>query len=227
MVKSFNSDTLHKTVETLKELPIPREIPISVVSGIAAFILFWIFILTAAYYYPGYSPFNNWMSDLGSLEANPKGGFFFNLGCILTGSALIPFFLGLYEWYIGDRRNKILTILTQITGIYLAFSIIMIGLNPIDNLEVHGFWAINFFTVSIFVTLFPSLALYKYKFTRNVAIYGFFSTAVNIAFRFFIMMPIIEWSTILFSFSFIIVIIVSMQRRIKRLRVARKAHLKL
>jgi hypothetical membrane protein len=226
MVNRINSNSIHKAVDTLKELPIPREVPISVVSGVAAFVLFWVFTLTAAYFYPGYSPFDNWMSDLGSLETNPQGGFFFNLGCILTGIALIPFFLGLYEWYIGGRRNMILTIATQFSGIYLAFSIIMIGLNPIDNLEVHGFWAINFFTVSIFVTLFPSLALYKYKFTRNVAIYGIFSTAVNVAFRFFIMMPIIEWSTILFSFSFIIVIITSMQRRIKRLRVVRKAKIK-
>ncbi|TXT67432.1 MAG: conserved membrane protein of unknown function [Promethearchaeota archaeon] len=227
MVNRINSDSLHKAVDILKEFPIPRDVPISVVSGIASFIFFWIFILLAGYYYPGYSPFNNWMSDLGSLKANPQGGFYFNLGCVVTGITLIPFFLGLYEWYIGGRRNMILTIATQVCGVYLAFSIIMIGLNPIDNLEVHGFWAINFFTVSIFVTFFPSIALYKYKFTRNVALYGFFSTAVNIAFRFFIIMPIIEWATILFSFSFIIVIVVSMQRRIKRLRVVRKAKLKL
>lgn len=210
----------------VKEQPIPKRIPISVVSGIASAILYWSFVLFSFALYPGgFNPLINWMSDLGNITNNPQGAYFFNLGCMLAGISLFFFFVGLYEWYIGGKRNKIFTILTQCSGFVSAFSLFMIGLSPINYFQSHMFWAATFFTSSAFTTLFPSIALYKFKFTRNTAKFGFFVSAVNIIFRFFVTIPIFEWISVFLSFCFVLVIIFSMQKRVKRFRAVRKAEI--
>jgi cbb3-type cytochrome oxidase subunit 3 len=209
----------------MKSFPIPSKWPISVVAGILVIIIFWGFAIISMSFFPGvYNPFEYWMSDLGSTVLNPKGAIFFNIGCIITGIFLIPFFLGLYEWYIGGRRNKILTILTQIAGILSAFSMIMLGVFSEDYLEIHIFWALSLFTLTIFTFILPSLALYKYKFTRNIAKFGIVATIINLVMWIFIY-PIFEWITILFSFCFIGIIIHSMYKRIERFRFVRKQNI--
>ena len=218
----MNSAIVDRVVNRLKSLPIPRKWPISVVSGIFVIIIFWSGAIISMLFFPTtYNPFVNWMSDLGSHSKNPKGSFFFNIGCIISGVAMFPFFIGLYEWYIGGRRNKILTMLTQVAGFYTALAMIMVGLFPEDNVEIHIFWSISLFTISVLTFILPSIALYKYKFTRNIAIFGFIATIINLI-LWFCIIPIMEWVTIIFSFCFIGIIITSMQRRIERLRFVRE-----
>ena len=218
----MNSAIVDRVVNRLKSLPIPRKWPISVVSGIFVIIVFWSFAIISMLFFPTtYNPFVNWMSDLGSHSKNPKGSFFFNIGCIISGIAMFPFFTGLYEWYIGGRRNKILTMLTQVAGFYTALAMIMVGLFPADYSEIHIFWSMSLFTISVLTFIFPSIALYKYKFTRNIAIFGFIATIINLI-LWFCIIPIMEWVTIIFSFCFIGIIITSMQRRIERLRFVRE-----
>ena len=218
-MKSLKVD---KVVNTLKSLPIPRKWPISVVSGIFAIIVFWSFVIISILFFPmTYNPFINWMSDLGSQSKNPKGSVFFNIGCIITGSAMFPFFFGLYEWWIGGRKNKILTMLTQVAGFYTALAMIMIGVFPSDYSEIHIFWSMSLFTISVLTFFLPSYALYKFKFTRNIAIFGFIATIINLI-LWFCIIPAMEWITIIFSFCFIGMIITSMQRRIERLRFVRE-----
>lgn len=217
--KVLESEKIKKAIESF---PIPSKWPISVVSGLFAIIIFWSFAFISMSFYPGtYNPFVNWMSNLGNSELNPDGAIYFNVGIIIAGIALFPFFLGLYEWYIGGKRNKRLTILTQLSGIYCAFAMIMCGVFPEDYFLIHIFWSISLFIVSVFTFIFPSWALYKYKFTRSVAIFGFSAAAVNMVLWMFIL-PIMEWLTILLSFLFIGVIVHSMKKRIERLRMVRK-----
>ena len=209
-------------MKAIESFPIPRKWPISVVSGMIAIITFWTFAFIAMAFFPGtYNPFINWMSNLGNYNLNPEGAIYFNIGIIAAGIALFPFFFGLYEWYIGGPRNKRLTILTQLSGFYCAFAMIMCGVFPENNFLVHIFWSMSLFIVSVFTFLFPSLALYKYKFTRTVAKFGFSAAAINLVLWIFII-PIMEWVTILLSFLFIGVIVHSMKKRIERLRIVRK-----
>ena len=106
-----------KVADVVKKLPIPRKWPISVVAGIAVIVIFWTFTLTAMSRYPKlYNPMINWMSNLGNSKLNPEGAFIYNLGCIITGIVMFLFFIGMYEWYIGGKRNRNLTIMTQICG---------------------------------------------------------------------------------------------------------------
>lgn len=218
----MKSVKVEKMVNRVKSLPIPRKWPISVVSGIFVIIVFWTLVLTSIAFYPGiFNPFANWMSDLGSYSKNPNGYIYFNIGCIISGIAMFPFFIGLYEWYIGGRRNKILTMLTQVAGFYTALAMIMVGLYPNEYLEIHTFWSMSLFTITVLTFFFPSIALYKYKFTRNIARFGFIATIINLI-LWFCIIPIMEWITIVFSFCFIGIIITSMQRRIERLRFVRE-----
>ena len=218
----MSSEKIDKVVSTLKSLPIPRKWPISVVSGIFVITVFWSFTIISILFFPTtYNPFVNWVSDLGSHSKNPKGSIFFNTGCIISGIAMFPFFAGLYEWYIGGRRNKILTMLTQVAGFYTALAMIMVGIFPDDYLEIHIFWSMSLFTISVLTFSLPSVALYRFKFTRNIAIFGFIATIINLI-LWFCIIPLMEWITLIFSFSFIGMIITSMQRRIERLRFVRK-----
>ncbi|TFG26493.1 MAG: hypothetical protein EU532_09675 [Promethearchaeota archaeon] len=217
--KVMESEKIKKIVESF---PIPRKWPISVVSGLFAIITFWSFAFISMAHFPGvYNPFVNWMSNLGNSKLNPEGAIYFNIGIIIAGIALFPFFIGLYEWYIGGPRNKRLTILTQLAGFYCAFAMIMCGIYPENYFLIHIFWSMSLFIMSVFTFLFPSIALYKYKFTRSVAIFGFSAAAVNLVLWIFII-PIMEWVTILLSFLFIGVIVHSMKKRIERLRMVRK-----
>ena len=200
----------------------PLKWPLSFITGLSAIVIFWSFTLISISFFPGYNPMNNWMSDLGSNSLNPKGAIFFNIGCIITGIFLFPFYIGLFEFYIGGRKNKRLTMLTQLAGITAAFTIIMIGLFPLDRYPLlHGIWASVLFCVTLLAFFLPSLALYKYDFTRTLAKYGFVATAVNILLFVFIF-PIFEWITILFAFGFIALIIESLNKRIDKLRFVRK-----
>ena len=216
-----------KVAEVVKKLPIPRKWPISVVSGIALIVIFWTFTLTAMSRYPTlYNPMINWMSNLGNSKLNPEGAFIYNLGCIITGIVMFIFFIGMYEWYIGGKRNRNLTIATQITGFYCAFAMIMLGVFPEDYFEIHIFWAISLFVCTVFTFIFPSIALYRYPFTRNVAKFGYIAAVVNVGLWIWII-PIMEWATIILSFTFIVVIITSMQQRIEKLRFVRKQHIEI
>lgn len=216
-----------KVVEVVKKLPIPRRWPISVVSGIALIVIFWTFTLISMSHYPQlYNPMKNWMSNLGNSKLNPEGAIIYNMGCIITGIVMFFFFIGLYEWYIGGKRNRNLTIITQISGFYCAFAMIMLGIFPEDYFEIHIFWAISLFICTVFTFILPSIALYRYKFTRNVAKFGYGAAVVNVTLWIWII-PIMEWATIILSFSFILVIITSMQKRIDKLRFVRKQHIEI
>jgi hypothetical protein len=162
------------------------------------------------------------MSDLGSSELNPIGAVFFNLACIIGGIMLFPFFIGFYEWYIGGRRNKNLTIATQISGFMSAFCLIMIGVFSVDTMILHIIWAGTLFFVNIMTFILPAIALYQFSFTRSLAKFAIFAAIVNIS-LFVISFPIIEWVTIIVSFTFIGLLIHNMRKRIEKYRFIRKS----
>ena len=101
---------------------------INSISGVVVIVLYCIFTFSSWALYPAaYSPVKNWLSDLGNSTNNPKGAILYNVGCIATGIALFPFFIGLYEWYADEKRRKTAIVATQVIGCAAAFSLIMIG----------------------------------------------------------------------------------------------------
>ena len=71
-----------------------------ILSFAALFVIlfFCAFTLTSITLFPSaFSPIVNYLSDLGNSAFNPKGAWFYNAGCILTGLALFPFYAGFYK----------------------------------------------------------------------------------------------------------------------------------
>ena len=220
-------ETQERVKSILLGFPIPKKIPLSVAFGTAVITVFWVFVIISMSLFDGiYNPFVNWMSDLGSSVLNPRGAIFFNIGCIVSGILLFPFFAGLYEWYIGSDRNKKLTKATQVAGFFSAFFMMMIGVFSEDTIELHMTFAVLLFTVNTLTLVLPAMALYQFSFTKNIAKFAYLVLAINLI-LFVLITPIVEWVTITTSFMFIALLIQNMNKRIDKYRFVRKSGIEL
>jgi len=65
--------------------------PMSSVAGMTVIILYCVFTFSSLVLFPtAHNPITNWLSDVGNSLYNPRGVILYNLGCILTGIALLP-----------------------------------------------------------------------------------------------------------------------------------------
>src|SRR6266540_2705326 len=102
------------------------------VTGFMATAIYLICTTVAFFDYPHvYSPFANWLSDLGNPIINPTGAFSYNLGCVLTGLCLTFFSLGLKIWNDGDRKRRTLLVIAQVTGILSSLALIVSAFFPL------------------------------------------------------------------------------------------------
>jgi len=133
-----------------------KGIPIYLISAILANILYYLFLIPAAFLYPGYSPFQHTVSALGNTSKNPNGWFLFSICLILIGVALIPFFIGVKKWHESYPKVKNYMIVIQMLGFFDCFSMVMIGISPTDTVSIqHNFWSlINFLCIYINLLLF-------------------------------------------------------------------------
>jgi hypothetical membrane protein len=178
--------------------------PISVIAGILVITFYCTFtFVSVALFPPPFNPIKNWLSDLGNSRYSPNGAIFYNIGCILTGLALLPFYIGLYKWYIDNIGHKILMITTQIVGCCSGFALIMIGVFSEDFLVEHIFWSDIFFKLNLLVLILASISLFFHPDAiKIIIIYGFLVAVINLLFVFFIGTPIIEWFTVFTALGF-------------------------
>jgi hypothetical membrane protein len=174
-------------------------------AGVAVIALYCIFTFTSWAFYPiSYSPVTNWLSDLGNSSYNPKGAVVYNVGCILTGIALFPFFLGLYRWHTDEMWRKISLIITQTLGALAAFSLIMIGVFSEDYGEVHHTWSMIFFLLNLMVLILVDASLFTHpKYFKPIAYYGFIVVAINLLFVFVSNTPPLEWFTVFTALGYV------------------------
>jgi hypothetical protein len=132
------------------------------VTGFMATAIYLICATVAYFNYPlAYSPFANWLSDLGNPINNPTGAFSYNLGCILTGICLTFFFLGLEIWNDGDKKRRILLTIAQVMGALSSLALIVSAFFPLGSQtlihtisgKAHIFFAGFFLTFSATVFL--------------------------------------------------------------------------
>lgn len=188
--------------------------PISVTSGIFVIIFYCLFTIISIILFPSpFSPIDNWLSDLGNSSYSPNGAIFYNIGCILTGLTLFPFYIGLYKWYIDNIGHKILMITTQIIGCCSGFALIMIGVFSEDFPIEHVFWSNVFFTLNLLVLILSSISLsFHPKSIKIIMIYGFIVAVINLTFVFFIGTPIIEWFTVFSALGYAGLIVFNMYK---------------
>ena len=167
-----------------------------------------------AFYPSSFSPLSNWLSDLGNSNYNPDGAFLYNLGCILTGIMLFPFYLGMYKFYRKDfysfnirhlrlevNIHRFTVIGIQIVGCLSGFSLIMLGVYPEEFTEPHMIWAGMFFWLNLWVLILGNIALLFHKdFIKPIAIYGWGAAVINVIFIFLtifnIISPLMEWISV-------------------------------
>jgi hypothetical membrane protein len=179
------------------------------IPGILVILFYCIFtFISIALFPPPFSPIDNYLSDLGNSTYSPNGAIFYNVGCILTGSALFPFFIGLFKWYRKEIWHKILIIATQIIGCYSGFALIMIGVFSEDFLAEHIYWSNVFFFLNLMVLILASIFLsLNPKFIKVIGLYGIIVAIINLLFVFVIGTPILEWFTVFTALGFVALIL--------------------
>lgn len=175
------------------------------VAGILVIVFYCAFTLTSIAIFPRpVSPLSDWLSDLGNSSYNPRGAIFYNLGCILTGLALFPFFAGLYSWYTDEKRRKWLILLTQAFGFAAAFALIMIGVFSEDAGEIHHLWSVAFFVFNLIVLILANVSLLTHhKFIKPIGYYGLVVAGVNLLFVVFAYTPMLEWLTVFTALGYV------------------------
>ena len=183
----------------------PVKRTISSISGVVVIVLYCIFTFSSLALYPAaYTPVKNWLSDLGNSTNNPKGAILYNVGCILTGIALFPFFIGLYEWYADEKRRKTAVVATQVIGCASAFSLIMIGVFSENYGWLHDLWSEVFFVLNLLVLVILGAALFTHpRIIKAIAIYGFVVAVINLMFLFLPNTPLLEWFTVFTALGYV------------------------
>ncbi|MEM3668250.1 MAG: DUF998 domain-containing protein [Candidatus Bathyarchaeia archaeon] len=188
------------------------KLPLSCIAGIPVILLYCIFTFSSWALFPTpYNPVDNWLSDLGNSTYNPSGAILYNIGCVLTGIALFPFFGGLYKWYTDEKWRKTLLIGTQIAGFLAAFSLIMIGVFSEDYSSLHSLWSSIFFFLNLIVLVLLGGALFTHpKYMKPIAFYGFIVAAINLLFVLVYRNPIFEWFTVFTALGYVGLLVYNM-----------------
>jgi hypothetical membrane protein len=189
--------------------------PISSFAGIAVIVIYCVFTFSSWALYPtAYNPVANWLSDLGNSTNNPNGAILYNLGCILTGIALFPFFVGLYKWYTEEKHKRTSIVVTQIVGCLAAFSLIMIGVFSEDSGWLHSLWSQVFFLLNLAVLFAVGIALFTHpRYIRAIAYYGFIVAAINLMLIFIPGLPLLEWFTVFTALGYVSLLSYNMARK--------------
>ena len=199
---------------------------LSAVTGLVAFIIFTAFTITSVILYPThYNPLYDWLSNLGNINLNPSGAFFFNGGCIISGLILIPFFVGLYAWKPQRTLGKILLLIGMVIGIFASISLIMVGIYPETQIIHHVQAATAVFSSLFLIIIVINLALFENpKFIRGVAYFGILAVLIDITFQYMVAsnssmlavfnpstaIPGLEWASAFLSLSWLALLALNM-----------------
>ena len=171
-------------------------------------LFYCIFTAVSWMFYPEpYGPVTHYLSRLGNFNYSPVGAYFYNIGCILTGLALFPFFLSLKSWFTERRARVVLLIFGQIFGVLSAGALVMIGVFSEDQGAPHMTASSTFFLLNFIVLILINLALiWNPQFIRAIALYGITIDLLTLAFEISIGGPLVEWFTVFGSLFFVALI---------------------
>ncbi len=179
---------------------------ISFICGILAVIVYLVFALLAFSRYPmPYSPMMNWLSDLGSVELNPDGAIFYNIGIISTALLLTLFFIGLSVWKIKNNKVQIIMLrLTQAFGILGSFCMMMSAIYPINLYAIHAFWSASLYVLLSTAFIFSAVALrYHQRVPRWLLVLGVSTAMMVILTSILPIIYVLEWITLLLFLSYV------------------------
>lgn len=180
------------------------------VTGFMAVAIYLICTTISFFNYPlAYSPFTNWLSDLGNPIVNPGGALSYNLGCILTALCLILFYLGLEIWNNGDKNRRRLLTITQVAGILSSLALIVSAVFPLGSQTlIHSISGkAHIFFVGFFLSFSAVVFLklpYPLKWLAGV---GLFAALINFIYGAFLHSVFFaEWVAIGFFIVYVLMI---------------------
>ncbi len=179
--------------------------PLTSLSGALVILVYCTFTFTSWALYPEtFGPVTHYLSRLGNFNYSSFGAYFYNLGCILTGIVLVPFYIGMFVWYIEGRLGRALMIGGQIIGIASAVALVMIGVFSEDQGSPHMTASSTFFLLNFFVFILVNLALLLHpRFIKPIALYGLAVNFSSLGLQFAIGGPIVEWFTVFGALLFV------------------------
>ncbi len=191
------------------------------IASLFAVCLYIIFTAISFFYYPtAYSPMTNWLSDLGNPLQNPSGAIYYKIGGVLTSSALILFFAGMYSWLNKDKRTNFFIWASIASGILMAVAFIVTALFPLGvATSIHSFFSIlRFAFTGLFVTFSASAVRRMPSHIRWLPAFGIALAMVNFAVCisfFFVNLYVGEWITIALFIVYILTLSFSNKAAIK------------
>ncbi len=164
-----------------------------------------------------YSPLENWLSDLGSHQLNPKGAIFYNLGIILTGIILLVFFMSLVEWKMaGNKKQNAMLLLTQIFGFAGALAMIMSAVFPITFEGIHSFWSALLYILLGTAFAFSVAAMRYYShYPRWLLILGGLIAVEDMVWGLVLNTYLMEWITVILFLIYILIVGIVTRRKVK------------
>ena len=175
------------------------------IAGILVILFYCAFTFTSIVLFPRpVSPMSDWLSDLGNSSYNPQGAIFYNVGCVLTGLALFPFFAGFYYWYTDEKWRKSLVMITQAVGFIAAFALMMIGVFSEDAGAIHHLWSLMFFVFNLLALTSANVSLMTHrKFIRPIGYYGLIVAVINLLLVGLAYTSILEWFTVFTALGYV------------------------
>ncbi|RIE05699.1 hypothetical protein [Candidatus Cryosericum terrychapinii] len=142
-----------------------KKLPMSSVSGALVLVLYVGLAKISYLLYPSFfGPRGNWLSDLGSNQLNPHGAIYYRLAGILGGLVLMFFFIGLKDWYKGQKdKSRIFMTIAQLFGVLTSLAFAMTGFFSEDNLVPHSFWSVTNYICFGTAAFFVGFALLYHK----------------------------------------------------------------
>jgi len=185
-----------------------RRWPQTTIIGLFVIVFYCTFTAVSwALYTAPYGPVTHYLSRLGNFDYNPIGAYFYNIGCILTGLALIPFFLSLRPWFTNRKAQVFLLMSGQLFGVLSACALVMIGVFSEDQGTPHMTASSTFFLLNFIVLILINVALlWNTQFIKPIALYGLSINILSLAFELSIGGPIVEWFTVFGSLIFVALI---------------------
>lgn len=159
--------------------------------------------------YPShFSVTENYLSDLGNSVSNPRGAVIYNLGIILAGVSLVPFFAGLVVWHSKTPWRTRLLMAMQALGVIEAIALVMIGVYPENTGSPHILWSnIQFFVNLLVLTLATSALLTDPRFMKAIGFYAIAAIASQLVALVLIFLgnssPLVEWLAVITTLLFV------------------------
>jgi hypothetical protein len=183
-----------------------RHSQIAALAGALSILVYLAFGVASYAQYPAaFNPLDNWLSDLGNVEANPSGALLYRLGCVLAGLLLALLFVELWALWAGRPvKVRIFLLLSQAFGILGAFAFLMSGIYSLGTHASHSFWSAMLFIA--FGTAFFFLGwgfLYMQGMSRSLSYLAFAITVADWVMSAFNKTYAFEWVVVALMLVFV------------------------